>query len=172
MAYVTYVERDDAPEELRASYDLVAKKLGVMIHFYKAMAHSPDLLTGFLALNRSQAKSSLAPKLRELAFLRASAINGCDYCVHYHSRAAKLAGLSYEQVADIAKPDAEGEFTDLERDVIRFADAVTRDLRANDALMSRLKASLDDRQLVELTATVALANFTNRVNVALAIDLP
>ena len=36
----------------------------------------------------------------------------------------------------------------------------------------RLESALGDRGLVELTASVALANDTNRFNVALAIDLP
>jgi uncharacterized peroxidase-related enzyme len=172
MSHVTYVERDDAPEELRPTYDAIAKKLGAMLNFFKAMVHSPGLLPAFLGLNATQGKSALAPKLRELAFLRASAINGCDYCVHYHSMGAKAAGWSDSEIADVAKPEFGSAFDDLSRDVIKFADEVTKSCRADDALMARLKAKLSERELVELTATVALANYTNRVNMALAIDLP
>ena len=172
MAHVSYVERNDAPEELRATYDLIADKLGTMLNFFKALAHSPELLSAFLAMNRTQAKTTLNPKLREMAYLRVSALNGCDYCDHYHSLACKAAGWTDEEIAEIRRPVVGGSFSKLDRDVLAFAEQVTKSCAAEDDLIARLKGSLDERQLVELTATVALANFTNRVNVALEIELP
>jgi uncharacterized peroxidase-related enzyme len=172
MAHVSYVERDEVPEELQATYDLIAKKLGTMLNFFKALAHSPELLNAFLAMNRTQAKTTLDPKLREMAYLRVSALNGCDYCDHYHSLAAKAVGWTDEEIAEIRRPVVGGSFSDLERDVLAFAEQVTKSCAAEDDLMARLKEKLNERQLVELTATVALANFTNRVNVALDIELP
>jgi uncharacterized peroxidase-related enzyme len=172
MAHVSYVERDDAPEDLQPTYDLIAKKLGTMLNFFKALAHSPELLNAFLAMNRTQAKTSLDPKLREMAYLRVSALNGCDYCDHYHGLAAKAVGWTDEEIVEIRRPVVGGSFSNLDRDVLAFAEQVTKSCAAEDDLIARLKESLDERQLVELTATVALANFTNRVNVALDIELP
>ena len=45
MGHVSYVERAEAPDELHAAYDLTAKKLGTRLNIFKAMAHSPELLT-------------------------------------------------------------------------------------------------------------------------------
>ena len=38
--------------------------------------------------------------------------------------------------------------------------------------MARLKLALSERELVELTIAVAIANFTNRVNETLKSELP
>ena len=172
MSHVFYVERDAAPEELHAVYDLTAKKFGTMLNMFKTLAHSPELLTAFLALNRTQAKTTLDPKLRELAFLRVSTLNGCDYCDHYHTLAAKGVGLTDEQIAEVRKSVVGGSFSDLERDALSFAEQVTKSCVADDELVAKLRQSLDDRQFVELTATVSLANFTNRFNIALDTELP
>lgn len=172
MAHVSYVERDDAPEELHAAYDLTAKKLGQMLNMFKAMAHSPELLTAVLALNRTQQKTLLAPKLRELAYLRVSWLNRCEYCDHYHTLAAKGVGWTDEQIAEIRQPVVGGSFSELERDILSFAEQVTKSCVADDAVMERLKKALTERQLVDLTSTVATANFTNRFNLALDTELP
>ncbi len=172
MSQISTIERDQAPEELRPTYDAIAKKFGAMLNFFKTMVHSPPLLPAFLGLNGTQGKSALDPKLREMAFLRVSAINGCDYCVHYHRMAAKSAGWTDDDLAGVAGADFGGGLDDLTRDVVCFADQVTKTCRADDDLIARLKAKLTERELVELTATVALASYTNRFNMALAIDLP
>ena len=172
MGQISTVERDQAPEELRPTYDAITKKFGAMLNFFKTMVHSPGLLPAFLGLNGTQGKSALDPKLRELAFLRVSAINGCEYCVHYHRMAAKSAGWTDADLAGIAGVSFGNGFDDLSRDVIRFADQVTKTCRADDAVMARLKAKLSERELVELAATVALASYSNRFNMALSIDLP
>jgi uncharacterized peroxidase-related enzyme len=172
MGYVSYPSRDEAAESVRPIYDGVEKKLGTMLNFFKAMAHSPDLLQGFMALNGSMGKMKLDPKLRELAYLKASQVNGCDYCRHYHSRSGQGAGLSQAQVEGVGRPEPDGQYDELQWDVIRFADQVTRRARADAELIQRLKQRLSDRELVELTAVVGLANFTNRMNDTLEIELP
>ncbi|MBX6312780.1 MAG: carboxymuconolactone decarboxylase family protein [Isosphaeraceae bacterium] len=172
MGLVSYIEKDQAAESVRPIYDNVAQKLGSMLNMFKALAHNPDLLQGFMALNGAMSKSKLSPKLRELAYLRASQINGCDYCQHYHTRSGQKAGLSESQIQAMGRPEPGSEFDELEWDILRFADQVTRRARADDELIARLKQRLSDRELVELTATVALANFTNRFNDTLRIDLP
>lgn len=172
MGKISTVERDQAPEELRPTYDAIAGKFGAMLNFFKTMVHSPPLLPAFLGLNATQAKSVLDPKLRELAYLRVSAVNGCHYCVHYHQMAANSVGWTDADLVGIADADFGSRLDDLGQDVVCFADQVTKTCHADEAVLSRLKKSLSERELVELTATVALANYTNRINMALAIDLP
>ena len=46
-----------------------------MPNFLRVLAHSPELLEGFIALNGALNRISLDPKLRELAYIRASEIN-------------------------------------------------------------------------------------------------
>jgi uncharacterized peroxidase-related enzyme len=172
MSHVSYLERDQAAESVRPVYDDVAKKLGAMINMFKAMAHSPELFQGFLALNSALGKTKLDPKLRELAYLKASQANGCDYCMHYHTKSARKVGLNEGQVDSVGRDEPGGDYDELQWDVIRYAEQVTRRVKADDELVARLKQRLSDREIVELTVAVALANFTNRFNEALAIELP
>jgi uncharacterized peroxidase-related enzyme len=153
-------------------YDQVTKQVGHMLNFFKTLAYSPEMLQGFLALNASLSKVELNPKYRELAYLKTSQLNRCSYCTHYHKQAAAKVGLTSEQVAGVAEFADNPAYDDHEKTVLEYASAVTKDVRADGALIGRLKAFLSDRALVELTATVALANFTNRVNESLSIDLP
>ena len=61
---------------------------------------------------------------------------------------------------------------ELERDVMRYAEEVTRHINVSDELLARLKKKLSDREIVELAMTVGIANFTNRVTETLRMELP
>jgi uncharacterized peroxidase-related enzyme len=172
MGVIRYVSKDQAAESIRPIYDDVEKKTGAMLNFFKALAHNPIMLQGFLALNGAMGKTKLPHRLRELAYLKASQVNKCDYCLHYHTNLGRKAGLSDEQIAELERFETSAAYSDLERDVLRFADTVTRQVRCDDALTNRLKEHLSDQELMELAVTVGLANLTNRVNVSLGIELP
>ena len=172
MARVTYVSRDQVEEPARSIYESAEQKMGLVINFSKALAHNGHVLQGFMNLTGALARSELSPVLRELAFLKASELNGCDYCRHYHHAAGRKAGLSERQVNDLEEFETSDCYDDRQRAAIRFAEQVTRHVRADDHVIAELKQFLSDRELVELTATVALANFTNRVAVTLDVGLP
>ena len=63
-------------------------------------------------------------------------------------------------------------YDELQRDVMRYAEQVTRHINVDDVLFARLKQTLNDRQIVELAMTVGIANFTNRVTETLRLELP
>src|SRR3954454_13733845 len=101
MALVSYVEKDEAAEPLRPIFEGMEKKLGAVPNVFRAMAHSPELLQAFLGLNSALAKTTLDGKLRELAYMKASQLNGCDYCLDHHRVFGRKAGLSDRQIAEI-----------------------------------------------------------------------
>lgn len=76
----------------------------------------------------------------------------------------------YDHVKKIARDRGKSE--EQETAVPAFASELTQtgdiEPRTADAVLT----FLDDAQLVTLSATVALANFTNRVNHRLDIELP
>ncbi|MCA1685999.1 MAG: carboxymuconolactone decarboxylase family protein [Planctomycetia bacterium] len=172
MAVVSYLSKDDAAEKLRPVFEGMERKLGAVPNMFRAMAHSPELLETFLALNGALSKTKLDPKLRELAYIKTSELNHCEYCLSHHRGFARKAGLSDRQINETSQHETSDAYDDLQRDVLRYAEEVTRHVSAADDLTSRLKASLPDRELVELTITVALANFTNRINEAIKFELP
>ncbi len=174
MAEVSYLSKEQVDESIRPTFEGIEKKLGAVGNMLRELAHSPDLFQAFLTLNGALGKMKLAPKLRELAYLKASTVNSCEYCLHYHKLGGRKAGVTNEQIDAIghAEAGAGADFDELEWDVIRFADQVTRRVKPDAELMQRLKTKLSDREIVELTMTVAVANLTNRVNETLKTELP
>ena len=80
--------------------------------------------------------------------------------------------MSERQIDETAQFETSDAYDDLQRDVLRYAEEVTRHINVDEALLDRLHASLSDREIVELAMTVGIANFTNRVTETLKLELP
>ncbi len=172
MAVVSYVNNTEAAEKVRSLFEGIEKKGNAVPNVLRAMAHSPELLDGFLALNSALPKTRLDGKLRELAYIKTSELNGCAYCLHHHKTTGKKVGLTERQLNETARYETSDAYDDLQRAVLQYAEQVTRHINAEPALIERLRASLPDRQIVELAMTVGIANFTNRVTETLKMELP
>ena len=79
MARVPYLEREQVPPDLQTVYDTTQKAIGRIPNFHKVLAHLPKALTGYLGLGGALRELKLDPKLRELAYLKTSQLNHCDY---------------------------------------------------------------------------------------------
>jgi uncharacterized peroxidase-related enzyme len=172
MALVSYITNQEAGDKVKAVFEGMEKKIGAVPNVFRAMAHNPEMLEAFLALNATLPKTKLDGKLRELAYIKTSELNGCDYCLHHHRALGKKAGLSDRQVSETADYESSDAYDDLQREVMRYAEQVTRHINVDDSLFASLKKSLGDREIVELAMTVGIANFTNRVTETLRMELP
>ncbi len=74
------VEKNDAPESVRAIYEALEKSLGRVPNMFKMLAHRPGVLRTFLPFyNAVWAEGALPQKLKALAAVRTSVQNGCEY---------------------------------------------------------------------------------------------
>lgn len=170
MPHVKPLTIDDAPKASQPILKAIEKKFGQSLNLFNSLAYQPDVLGGVTQINDGL-QNDLPAKLRELAYYKASQINGCDYCSYYHRQAAIKAGLSESQL-DSIDPANSDLFDDQEQAVLRYTDQLTRTANVDQDIVDELKTFLDERQLVTLASAVALANFTNRVNHGLAVELP
>ena len=115
-------------------------------NFLRVLAHSPEVLEGFLALNGALNQIELDPKLRELAYIQASEINGCGYCLQHHKKAGQKAGLDERQVNETESYETSDVYDELQHDVLQYAEEVTRNVIVSDELIDRLKQKLSDRR--------------------------
>ncbi len=109
-------------------------------------------------------------RLRELAVLRSAQTIGCHWCVDFASRLSLDRGLEPEALA--ALPDWPGSpvFDATDRAVLGYAEAMsTTPVTVTDEHVRALQERLDDRQVVELTALIALENARARFNDALGV---
>jgi len=153
--------------------DLVARiksERGRVSALYATLLHSPPIADGWLHfLTAIRRDSSLQAHLRELVILRVAILNGAPYEFESHRPHALAAGLSSEQIEALASGQVQDLFGSIEQAVIAYTDAMTRDVEVPDAVYAGVRAALGDRELVELTATVAAYNLVSRFLVALRV---
>ncbi|KLU88484.1 4-carboxymuconolactone decarboxylase, variant [Magnaporthiopsis poae ATCC 64411] len=70
-------------------------------------------------------------------------------------------------VPPLDKTPEDGLLTDRQWAVLRYADEMTRNVRVADGTAALLKELFSDREIVEITATVACYNCVSRFLVAL-----
>lgn len=171
MPHVEPLNIENAPEDSKPILEAIQEKFGKSLNIFNTLAYQPDVLGGVTQINEGM-KNDLPGKYRELAYYLASQINSCTYCSHYHRGAAKKEGVSDEQLEAIEQYAESDLFDDNEKTVLSYTEQLTKTTHVDDGTVKQLKEFLDAKQLVSLAAAVALANFTNRVNHGLDIQLP
>ncbi len=97
MALVKLIEYQDARDEVRAVYDDIMKTRGVdwINNFWKALANDPrELRRVWENVKQVMAPGALDPLVKEMVYVAVSATNGCEYCTHSHTAAARKKGMS------------------------------------------------------------------------------
>ncbi len=107
--------------------------------------------------------------LRELVRLRASLMNGCEYCVTLHTSELKKAGETDERIAEVAEWRNSDLYTKRERAALAWAEALTniQDGHAPDVLYDEVRTQFSDVETVNLTLVITTINAWNRISIAL-----
>ena len=138
-------------------------------HFFRAMAHVPEVLKNFPPLYGAiMGRGSVDRRLKELAYLTVSYVNECPYCTAAHTATGRKAGITEDEMQALRTEQDHG-FQPQERAVIGYARDLTRTAAADDT-RDALYEFFNDEQIVELTLVIAMANFTNRFNNGLGIQ--
>jgi len=148
----------------RRAYDTVAEPLA-------AMGHNPRVLMTDARFETSLARwKRLDPTLKALAEMAAAVMIGCSWCVDFGYWVSHQKGVDPAKLRDVPRWRDSDVYTDLERDVLAYAEAVTATPPAvTDEMVAGLRRHLDDAALVELTMMVAVENVRSRFNSALGL---
>ena len=168
MARLPYAGRDDPAAA--PLVERIVRERGKVLNLYGMLLHSPPVAEGWLAfLTAIRQKCRLSPRLRELVILRVAVINEAEYEFDQHTPFALAEGMSQQQLQALRAGDF-GAFDAVERDVLAYCDAMTREIHVPDAVFDAVRRHFDEREMVELTATVAAYNLVSRFLEALRID--
>jgi len=128
---------------------------------------APKPMQAMLALEKAVAESGLEYSLYELVRVRASQINGCAYCIHMHTRAARRAGESEERLYLVSAWRESPLFTPRERAALAWTEALTllAETRAPDDVFDALKDHFTDEEIVNLSMAINVINTWNRIAV-------
>lgn len=143
---------------------------GKVLNLYGMLLHSPPVAEGWLALLTAiRQKCSLSARMRELVIMRIAVINGADYEFRAHTPFALAEGISQQQI-DALREGKIHLFDPVEQSVLAYAESMTRDIRVPDAVFNAVKPHFNEREMVELTATIAAYNLVSRFLEAMQID--
>jgi AhpD family alkylhydroperoxidase len=104
MATLGLIEYADAPPEVRAVYDdiMSTRQTDYINNFWKAIAHHPPTLRRtWESINQIMAPGALDPLTKEMIYVAISASNQCGYCIASHTAAARKAGMTDAQFAEL-----------------------------------------------------------------------
>jgi AhpD family alkylhydroperoxidase len=104
MATFGLIEYADASAEVRAVYDdiMATRQTDYINNFWKALAHDPTALKRtWESVKQIMQPGALDPLTKEMLYLAVSATNQCGYCIASHTAAARKAGMSEAQFAEL-----------------------------------------------------------------------
>jgi alkylhydroperoxidase family enzyme len=135
------------------------------------LLNSPPIAHGWLNfLTSIRQQSKLQGRYRELAIMRIAIINRAQYEYQAHIPFAQKEGLSKTQIEALGDWPASNAFSPVERAVLAYTDSMTRDIQVPDSVFGEVSEHFDERELTELTATIAAYNLVSRFLEALQID--
>jgi uncharacterized peroxidase-related enzyme len=166
MATIAPVAEDRAASEVKPIYENLKKNIGKVPNFFAMLAHKPEILKTFLPFYQAvTGPGAVEHKYKELAYLKTSTVNACEYWTKAHSASAKRIGITGEQIQALTFYERSNLFNEQEKAVIHFADQVTRAaMTIRDTDLAAMRKYFSEEQIIELICTIAVANFTNRVN--------
>lgn len=104
MAIMKKIEYADASPEVRAVYDdiMATRKIDWINNLWKVIAnHPPTLKSLWTQIKTVMAPGALDPLTKELIYVAVSVTNNCDYCINSHTAAARRAGMTDAQFAEL-----------------------------------------------------------------------
>lgn len=102
MATVTLLSDADAEADprIRAVFADIRATRGsdTINNFWRGLANDPVLLERtWSGLKAVMGPGTLDPLTKELVYIAVSIANGCSYCIHSHTAAARAKGLTAQQ---------------------------------------------------------------------------
>ncbi|WP_018268524.1 carboxymuconolactone decarboxylase family protein [Methylosinus sp. LW4] len=170
MPRIPVLDSNSASADIRATFDAVKGKLGVVPNLLKTIAHAPSVLNSYLGFSGAVGGGALPATLREQLALLSAETNGCDYCASAHQAIGKMVGLDADEIVrgyagDSADPKA--------RAALVFAKSVLANRgKVSDADFTAVKAAgYSDGDVLEIVANLTLNIFTNYLNNVAQTDI-
>jgi AhpD family alkylhydroperoxidase len=104
MATLGLIEYQDASPEVKAVYDdiMTTRNTDWINNFWKALASDPvTLRRTWESVKQIMAPGALDALTKEMVYLAVSASNQCGYCIASHTAAARKAGMTDAQFAEL-----------------------------------------------------------------------
>ena len=165
---------DSAPRDPALIEAILKRRGGKFINLDLALLWSEPLARGWNAyVGAVRRELAVSPRLKELAICMVARITGAGYEFKHHWPEYVKAGGNESLRSHLDSPEgalSDRAFSDEERLAMRYAAAMTRDVKVPAALFAEVRARFSDSEVVELTAAIATYNMVARILVALEVN--
>jgi AhpD family alkylhydroperoxidase len=113
--------------------------------------------------------TGLEASLLGLVRLRASLMNGCEFCIDLHTAELKKLNETAGRIADVADWRGSESYTKRERAALAWTEALTdiQDGHAPDVVYEEVRMHFDEVETVNLTLAITTINAWNRIAIGL-----
>ncbi|GAB3161450.1 hypothetical protein GCM10027059_11630 [Myceligenerans halotolerans] len=148
------------------------KRLGTVPASLGVMWHNQRVLRSSMGLGgKIQKWDACDESLKTFAHMAVASQVGCSWCLDFNYFEAHNKNLDMDKARDVPRWRESDVFTQLERDVMAYAEAMSQtEPTVTDEMVDSLMKRLGPAALVELTSVIGFANLTTRSNVALGIE--
>lgn len=168
MARIPYADLS-APEISPLVEQIVAER-GSVLHLYQMLLNSPRVASGWLNhLSGIRLHSSLPGDLRELIIMRVAILNRAPYEADQHAPIALKEGVTQAQLDELEGWARSDLFDERTRAVLAYTDEMTLNVQVPKAVFEQIRQHFNDKEIVELSATIATYNMVSRFLEALEI---
>jgi len=165
---------EGAPRDPKLLEAILARRGGKYLNLDLALLWSEPLARGWNALlGAVRREFALDARVREIAICTVASLTGADYeFTHHWPEYVKAGGKDAlrARLSDPARASEDPAFDETERLTMRYAVAVTRDVKVPDALFAQVRRRWSDSEIVELTASIAAYNMVARLLVPLEVE--
>ena len=166
MARLPYLDADQLPPEHK---ELLKRP----INLTRLRVNSPGMARAFHGLGGYiRNKSTLDPRLRELAILQVGWMEKSEYEFTHHVKIGKEFGVTDEDIQNLFL-ETDGKPSRLEplaKAVLRGAREMVRDLAMSDETFAEIKKDLSNEHMTDLVLTIAFYCAVVRVLATMKMD--
>ena len=149
-----------------------ARMFGQVPESLGVMWHNVPVLKATMGFGQKLQKwDACDESLKSFAHMAVASFIGCSWCLDFNYFMALDKGLDLDKAREIPRWRESDAFTDLEREVLEYAEAMTvTPVAVTDEMVASLTDQLGTAAVIELTNVIGFANLTTRANVALGIE--
>lgn len=164
---------DELPTDLAERVRAIAKKTGFVPNVFLALAHRPDELRAFMAYHDAvmEREGGLSKAEREMVVVATSSRVHCTYCVVAHGAILRIRAKDPTIADYIACEYHQAPISARQRAMLDYAVklSLTPHLVTDDDVAALRDAGLDDEEIWDVAAVVALFALSNRMAHPLAL---